>query len=257
MRVEKWYLDCVAADGAGMIGYAARISWGPLAARCAETLLWGADQQPALNRTVLGGALPSVTVEGVHWLSPAVRAQGWWRPLGPGLAPVILHAEAAGKIEWTACCPAARVGVTIGDQRREGLGYAERLVLTLPPARLPLRELRWGRFIAEGQNCAWIRWRGPRERCWGFHNGRPVEATMPVDDELGWNGHRLQLDRGRTLRTGRVADTVFKDAPWLRRLVPAPLRNVEETKWCSRGVLTDSQGQAHAGWAIHEIALFP
>ena len=58
------------------------------------------------------------------------------------------------------------------------------------------------------------------------------------------------------LRSGRIADTVFGDARWLRRLLPAAVRDLDETKWCSAGTLTDAHGQKHSGWAIHEVAIF-
>jgi hypothetical protein len=257
MRIEKWYLDCVTPDGAGMIGYAARPGWGLLALRISETLQWGATDSVPLSRTVVGGPLPVATATAIDWQSRAVATTGRWVPLGPGIAPVVLHEESAGRIEWTCRCPAARASVRIGATPYEGLGYAEQLVLTLPFARLPFRELRWGRFVTEAHHCVWIRWRGRVERSWCFHNARLVDANLTNAHELTWHGHRLQLARGMTLRSGRVADTIAADAGWWRGLIPASLGKVEETKWCSRGVLTDAQGRGHTGWAIHEVANFP
>jgi hypothetical protein len=257
VRVEKWYLDCVNADGAGMIGYAARLNWGVFALRCSETLVWGSGQQPAVNRTVLGGALPVESPTGVEWHSRAVNADGRWRQSGAGMSSVVLYEEEAGRIEWRCCCPAAQVEVDVGGVRREGLGYAEQLIITLPPSRLPLRELHWGRFVGETQSCVWIHWGGALERSWCYHDGSLVAADRSGANELGWNGHRLRLSPGRTLRSGRVAETVFKRTPFLRRFVPSALGDVVETKWCSRGVLTAARGQRHEGWAIHEVANFP
>lgn len=257
MRIEKWYLDCVTAEGAGMIGYAARISWGALAVRCAETLRWDPAESPVVNRTAFGGPLPVATAGEVCWRSPVVQAEGCWRTPGPCVSTVILHEEPAGRVEWTCCCPSARVEASVEGIRCEGLGYAERLVMTLPPARLPIRELRWGRFIAGAQSCVWIQWRGPIHRTWCFHNAIPVDADRAEAQTITWRGHRLQLEPGRILRSGRIGDTAFKDAGRWRRLLPASIVDVEETKWCCRGILTDAQGRPHAGWAIHEVALFP
>lgn len=257
MRVEKWYLDGVTADGAGLIGYAAQLGWGPLSVRCSERLSWAAGPEPAEERLVLGGAAPVASATGVHWRNQALRVEGQWWAQQPAMAMVLLHEEPAGRIEWWCGCPAARVTFDVAGVRREGLGYAERLVMTLPPARLPLRELHWGRFIGEGQSCVWIRWRGPQERAWCFHNGAAVAAEFGAGSELCWPGHRLELAPGKTLRSGRVSDTVFKDAPALRRLLPRTLGGVSETKWCSRGVLTGPAGRRHEGWAIHEVATFP
>jgi hypothetical protein len=220
-------------------------------------MLWRAGEPAVLSRSVLGGRLPVATLDDIVWRSPALDAQGRWRPLVTGMPATLLHEESAGRIEWTCLCPAAQTVVKIGGSQCEGLGYAERIVITLPPTKLPMHALRWGRFIAVGHSCVWIRWRGPVERNWCFHNGRPVDAIMRERSELSWNGHRLQLDYGTTLRTGRIADTALKDTGLLRRLLPAAVLDLEETKWCSRGVLTDAHGKEHPGWAIHEVVIFP
>ena len=256
MVFEKWYLDCVTPEGAGMIGYVARLGWGSLGLKLAETLCWNATGG-GCDRLALGGSWPVESPDEVHWESAAARTEGRWRRLAPGLAPTVLHAEPAGRIEWTCCCPAARATVLVHRTRYDGLGYAEHLRMTLPPERLPLQELHWGRFIAESQTCVWIRWGGRAESRWFFHNGQAVDAAVLAGDDLTWPGYRLHLERGVAVRSGRLGETVFQRAAFLRHLVPAGLVNVRETKWCSRGVLAEEGGRRHAGWAIHEIAVFP
>ena len=257
MRIEKWYLDSVTPKGAGMIGYAARIGAGPLSIHCVETLRWNPGDLAAQHRFALGGKLPRETAEGVAWHCRTAEAEGRWRRRQAGLATVTLYEEPAGRIAWTCFCPAADSTVTVDGQSQVGSGYAERLTLTLPVARLPFRELRWGRFIAEMQNCLWIEWQGAKARRWCFHNGDPVDATAPDRHGFAWNGHRLRLDSGITLRSGCVLETAFGEAGPLRWLLPRAIRGIQETKWCSAGVLTDNQGREHTGWAIHEVAYFP
>lgn len=257
MRVEKWYLDCVTPDGAGLIGYAVRIGWGPFAVKCAETLQWTDIAQFPQQRIALGGPLPVAGAERIVWRCPALRASGTWVPLAPGLGAMVLHEDATGRIEWNCLCPAAQVQAFAADRPCEGLGYAEQLILTVPAGALPFHELRWGRFVGAGVNCVWIRWRQPAERCWCFHNGAPVGAEMRDDGQLVWPGHRLELEPGSTLRHGRLADTAFAHAKWLQRFLPSRVAGIQETKWCSRGVLTDQAGRRHEGWAIHENALLP
>jgi hypothetical protein len=257
MQIEKWYVDVVSPEGSGMIGYSARVGLGPLHLRCSETLQWRAGDLAAQSRIVLRGALPAAVADGVRWHSPTVGVEGLWRSRVSALPSMLLHEEAAGRVEWTCFCPAAQAAVSIGRERWEGSGYAERLVMTVSPARLPIRELRWGRFISSEQHCVWIRWHGPVERSWCVHNGRPEEAVMPGLHVLAWNGHRLQLDPGTILRTGCIANTALKGSGPLGWLLPASVRNLQETKWCSRGVLTDGRGREHPGWAIHEVAVFP
>jgi hypothetical protein len=257
MQIEKWYLDVVSPEGSGVIGYFARVRLGPLTLRCAESLQWRAGDPAAQSRIAFGGNPPTAVCDGVRWNSPAVGVEGRWRSRVPAIPTMVLHREPAGRVEWTCFCPAAEATVKIGRDRWEGSGYAERLVMTLPPARLPIRELRWGRFISGEEHCIWIRWRGPIGRRWCVSNGRPVEAAMPDSHELAWSGHRLQLEPGAILRNGCIADTALKGAGFLGWLLPASVRKLHETKWCSRGMLTDGHGREHRGWAIHEVAVFP
>ena len=241
-----------------MLAYAARLGYGPLSVRVAETMHWRAGTPAPPGRTVFGGALPVVSAEGIDWSCPRLDATGHWHPVVAALPATILHEDPAGRIEWTCFCPAARTAVRLAGHHYAGSGYAERLVMTLPAAQLPLRELHWGRFIADTQSCVWIRWHGPVERSWCYHNGQPVAACAPDLHELAWDGHRLQLDPGAIIRSGRITETSFRDLPrWLHGLLPAAARKFDETKWCSPGVLTDAAGARHSGWAIHEIVRFP
>jgi len=256
MRIEKWYLDSLTPDGAGVIAYAARVAFGPVAANFSEGLEWRAGNPSVRGRTVFGGRLPAASAEEILWEHRALGIAGSWRS-GPAPIPtVVLHAEPAGTVEWTCLRPAASTLVQVGRERRDGQGYAERLVLTLPPHRLPIRELRWGRFIGEEHSCIWIRWQGPAVRNWCFHNGNLVDASMPDLNLLTWPGHRLCLEPGIVLRTGRIAVTALRGLGPLRWLLPASLRRLQETKWCSPGWLTDASGRRHDGWAVHEVAIF-
>jgi hypothetical protein len=177
VRVEKWYLDCVNGDSSGFIGYAGRVGLGGLAVNFSEALCWQADGLATPGRIAFGGALPVASADGIDWSSRALDAVGHWRPIVPGMPAEILYEEKAGRIEWTCFCPAARARINVEGKAYEGWGYAERLVITLPLTKLPIKELHWGRFIADTQSCVWIRWIGPAERSYCFHNCRAVGAT--------------------------------------------------------------------------------
>jgi hypothetical protein len=55
-----------------------------------------------------------------------------------------------GVVDWHCELPRAAVRLRAGDDVLEGIGYVERLELSLLPWRIPAREIRWGRFLAEG-----------------------------------------------------------------------------------------------------------
>src|SRR2546423_3960326 len=86
----------------------------------------------------------------------------------------------------------ARSGISFGG-RLEGLGYAERLTMTIPPWRLPFEELRGGRFLSDGDALVWINWRGAHTLNLSFPNGVCVEDALVKDSEGAAGETRLTL----------------------------------------------------------------
>ena len=224
--LRKWYLDCVTAAGEAVVLYQARLRWGPLALRYAS-LLGG--------RTTLR-ATPEPSVEGdtVRWSAPRLAVTGTWR----GLAPERRENLVPG-VEWRCVQPRARASLQIAGREVSGLGYVELLILTVPPWRLPIDELRWGRFCSEDRGAVWIEWRG----------AHPLRVALIDGVPADFHAGSLRLHDERVLRSGRIGETVI---PRLRRLFPARIARLSETKWVSRGELAGSEG-----WAIHEVVRWP
>jgi hypothetical protein len=149
--------------------------------------------------------------------------------------------------------PAARV--TRGG-RDAGLGYAERIETTLAPWNLPIRELRWGRFVSEGASLAWIDWGGPYPLRLVLHDGRVSENAAVDDAHVTTRTSLLSLERPRVLREGPIGTTALARVPLVRDALPVRLLALSETKWISRGTLHDLHGR-HEGWAIHEVVRWP
>lgn len=90
-----------------------------------------------------------------------------------------VYESADGRIDWECRQPAADARVRLaGGREITGLGYAERLRMTIPPWRLPLRTLRWGRFLAAGESWVWIDWQGPHVARFAFRNGGGRAAAI-------------------------------------------------------------------------------
>jgi hypothetical protein len=127
--------------------------------------------------------------------------------------------------------------VQIGDARLEGLGYLERLRLTVRPWKLPFRTLHWGRHLSAEHSLVWIDWRGGEERCWVWLDGVEQAGAAVQDDgvtgladgaELRWNG-------GRDLRDRRLL------ARW------------HEHKRLSPSAITMRGRPLDHGWTVHEV----
>lgn len=257
-ELSKWYADCVTDDGDALIIYHAQLRWRTPTIHYSNLLIREAGR-PARSQFSLRKQPEPIDTGDIEWKSPVWNAQGSWRKTG---APVreILFESADGCVEWNCVAPRSSAEVRVGEEMAyRGYGYVEHLRLTIPPWRLPIRELRWGRFVNACDSLVWIDWRGSRSKQMVYENGSPVSARAIGDREIAWGdgGAVLSLDTGTTLREGALGATALSVLPHPERLFPARILGIRECKWLSRAVLR-RPGQADSvGMAIHEVVEWP
>ncbi len=246
----KWYLDCVTAAGDAAILYCADLRWRGLHATMGSLLECGAGAE-ARTRTVLGRHRIACNGDEIRVEHPRLKVSGRWRRVSSPVQRTV-YEEPGGSIVWDCLQPSSQVQMRIGERELIGLGYAECLTLTLPSWRLPIRCLRWGRFVSVDRSLAWIDWQGEHSTRFAVFNGRECGLLAASESEVAIEGASLRIDPGDTLRSGRLNSTILAHAPALKRLFPASLFNIREQKWMSRGTLTHSGQESH-GWVIHEV----
>jgi hypothetical protein len=253
----KWYVDCVAADGRIVIGYWASLAWRRVALTWQNVTLYEAGRPPVDRSSLVPAPPPVVAGDTITWGAPVLGCvagvESRQRPID-----VRLLDSDAGVVEWRAEAPAAVVSFKLdGCTPVQGPGYAERIVISIPPWRLPIRELRWGRWVdsSASRSVVWIDWRGDSPRTWVFVDGINVPAAVVADESICADGMKFVLSERRTLHARAFAD-IAATIPPLRAVVPKSLLALRETKWCSAGTLLQRNAAAQTGWAIHEVAVF-
>lgn len=253
-QLDKWYLDCVADDGRALIGYWASLRWGRVRlsyAAAIELGPGGVSQRTSLRRS------PPPALDDAHlsW-NHAALGIGFDAHAERRDSPRTLLAGENGSVEWDCAAPLMRARVRTPSATLEGLGYMERLTLTIKPWSLPIDELLWGRFTGDGASLVWIEWRGPRPLRLLIENGRELTLeSVSRDLVTGSGGTRLSMRDHRIIRDGPLGGSVLRRAP-LRWLAPRSMRHAHESKWLSRAALTGPDGRTHDGWAIHESVRF-
>jgi hypothetical protein len=125
-------------------------------------------------------------------------------------------------------------------------------MLTVPPWRLPMSELRWGRFISDQDCIAWVDWKGPFSNRFAIHNSELLVPKIVSDSNLVLPGISLDMYGSFTLREGDLRTSVLPNSPALAKLLPDALFGIHEHKWVSRG-LCRAANHTSSGWAIHEV----
>lgn len=245
-QLTKWYLDAITAGGEVRIGYSAQLVAGAVKLRYASVLSASAKRAPTVTTRLRGAALPEQRGDVIDWRVAPLEVSGrWTTSVHPPLLLELL--DEPGALTWSCLQPRADVELAHGGRTFSAVGYAECVTLRVPPWKLPIDELRWGRAHVGGHTLVWIDWRGPRKMKRVFLDGEAVDGEV-TDDAIVTPRLRVGLERRMTLREGDVSSTVFARIPAVSRLLSRNKLKLTETKW----LCVASAGQAR-GWAIHEI----
>ncbi len=229
--------------------------WGLLAVPYAAALFEPGDERARERYSIRGCAAPSVQDDGLRWNCGRLGLRAAWTAAGiPAIQQVLLETT-EGSVTWRCHLPRAHARIDLaGTGQLSGLGYVEQLTLSVKPWRLPLEELRWGRFLSTEDAVTWIEWRGREPRQWVFHNGAELRGASIGTErvELPGDGGIIELRDAVVLREGRLASTALRAIPGASLWLPAGIRNAHESKYLARGTLTTST-RSSSGWAVHEI----
>lgn len=245
----KWYMDCVTDGGDAVILYCADLRWRGMHASYSSILAvkdGSSESHSSMGRFSLSSANGKICVE-----VPRLGVTGSWEAAAEPFEKTVFE-NASGSVVWNCLQPRSSVQLRVGERELTGLGYAECLTVTLPPWQLPMRQLRWGRFVSAQDSLAWIDWQGPYSTNFAVHNGRECETLSVTDCAIALRDATLVMEESFSLRAGRLGSTILPGVPALGKLLPHSLFNIEEQKWRSHGVL-NAQDRSSQGWAIHEV----
>lgn len=253
--LSKWYADCISDRGDVFIAYVAELQWRKASISYSNCLELRDGQEPRRSYSLMKGERPVVETGRFAWNSPRLGVSGEWNSRVASFRERVFSSE-EGSVEWNCLQPIAQARISV--QRGppvEGYGYAENLRLTIAPWRMPIDELRWGRFLSDGEAIVWIDWKGSFCTTIVYRNGARVQADRIADDVIVLGQDRLEFDRGSVLRQGPLGSTALSALGGI--LLPKRMLRVDECKWRSR-VVFHRQGQTEVrGWAIHEVVRWP
>lgn len=257
--LTKWYLDCVDAEGQVAIAYWSAIAWRGIAITWHSISLHETGTEPVHRTSLSPVAAPAVAASGISWHTLPLGFHLDCRPGQPGFGQRLLD-SAEGGLEWR--CETAACDMTVACDRRQGwrgFGYVERLEMTLPPWRLPIDELRWGRWIADdgGGSVVWIDWRGPHPLTEVFVDGQRQQEGVVGDERIEAGGTALVLGDRHTLYARSLPDALGALRPVLVPVLPNSWLAMKDRKWRSRGTLRAAGRPDQSGWVIHEHVRWP
>lgn len=258
-KLSKWYADLTNEQGEAVIVYHAELSWRAITLNYSSLLTHTAVSGTRTRSSLRRHRAPTVTGSLIDWKLPEWKATGSWSQLG-ATHENILFQSSAGFLDWRCVASRAVAAVRIGAEPViSGWGYAEHLRLSIPPWQLPIRRLRWGRFINSTDALVWIDWDGPHTTRVVYFNGLAASATAIDDNHIDLADPEavLDLENKMVIRDGRLGATALSVIPKIDRIFPPAILNTRECKWVSRAVLRRPSLPDSIGMAIHEVVEWP
>lgn len=156
-------------------------------------------------------------------------------------------------LDWHVHQPKSAFRLKLYQQSFSGMGYAETLETNIAPWRLPLRELRWGRFLSTTHYLVWVQWCGERPLQKLFYNGREIN-DFTLDDHALMVHHAniaLYFEQVHLLKDAPLADLATR-YPFLRLLATRRFWQTHERKYGAQARLVDETGASVQGQALYE-----
>ena len=251
-QLSKWYLDCITDSGNALIVYVGDLRWGPVHLHY-SSLLRSDGNVVTQHNSLRKPSLPALDGNSISWNSDHFDFSAAWLSDAREVRETVFTSE-EGSVEWRCLMPIANVRT----KNESGLGYVEHLTMTVAPWKIPIQNLRWGRFGSRSDWVVWIDWQGDFSNRILYRNGKPATVSRLDDRQITFDdGSRLTMDRSLTLRSGPLGTTALASIPGVAKTFPARLLRVNECKWRSRARLDCSGCPPAEGWGIHEIVSWP
>ena len=146
---SKWYLDCVDAQGNVFIGYSAVLRWKKVKLNYTSILYHDHNGKIQITTSLKKLPLPSFNRDCLSWLLSRLKVSGQWESIDSSIQENLLN-SASGALDWRCAQPKSIARIHLpGQNTIVGLGYTEQVRMTVKPWKLPITELRWGRFLSE------------------------------------------------------------------------------------------------------------
>lgn len=256
--ISRWYLDCIAPDGDLFIGQAVSIRWAKLHINLVSGVTGIGDRISRRDTVVFSEAFPREVGPELTWNCVPLSIQGTWDSSAPKFEQA-LYSDKNQLIQWRCIAPRARVNLRLADSRMlQGIGYADYIQVTADEWTLPIREIRFGRYLTDRESFIWIDLAGAFTRPWVWRNGIEQPIASITDDVVAIeDNHTLGLAHKKIVREGTLGNTILQSLPALRTLVPESIADLFECTWRTRAVLLKSTDEVDTGWAIHQLIRFP
>lgn len=260
-QLSKWFLDYIGQDGETMIFYSARLHWYFASVDYTSCLQYRLSEGVKSKYRFSWAQMPQVEGNRINWADKEFGISGSWEARADKIETRIFESD-EGYLDWKCYQPASNVHLQTTSGTKEGRGYAEQLILTVPPWKIPMDELRWGRFNSDAHHLVWIELKEKEIHQWLWLNGEKLNDVQIGDDKICIAQKQLVLSLDQSVilesekKISSVVEQIVRYIPGFNKLMPLNFLMADEKKWLSNALLKSDGMPIAQNFAIHELVNF-
>jgi len=260
--LSKWFLDCINEEGEAVIIYSAELCWNNIVVPYNSMLICHRDGTTSFKSRFTRKTKPLLSENMVSLTDNVFGIEGKWNKDHTALKTRIYDSE-DGSLDWNCLQPRSDVFINILNRGTyNGLGYVEKLDLSIEPWKLNMNQLRWGRFNSSTDSVVWIELLSNNNKQWLWHNGYFISGAEISDKSvyIPETEMKISFTNTRVIETEKkifnVVRSLISYFPGIKKSIPWSFLNAIETKLLSFGELKQNGKIRSKGWAIHEYVDF-
>lgn len=252
-KIKKHYFDGIDKNGNAIIIYAAEMSF--LGLKIPYSSYITSDSKGIFEKAFLKKGQLINQSKLTFLLNDSSQIFGNWEKIDEGFSEN-LH-EINGKILiWNCHHPKANFEVRCEEFFFSGLGYAETLELNFAPWKLPISELKWGRFLSENNTIVWIEWLGKKPLKKVYWNGKLQENAEITELGITFENQEAKLifENPQIIKDEPLLK-IANRFPFLKIFFSKQFLQTQETKYKSKSIFLH-HNEKELGWSLYETVLW-
>lgn len=160
------------------------------------------------------------------------------------------------KLSWNCHTPKAKFNLKIDEKEFSGFGYAETLEMNFVPWKLPISELKWGRFLSESNSIIWIEWIGEQPLKKVFWNGNLIENAEISSTAIVFKNENSELlfQNPIAIKDEKLL-SITEKYPFVKPFFKRKFLDSRELKFKSLSILKAPKSE-EKGFSLYETVLW-
>lgn len=249
-KLKKFYYDGIDLSGNAFILYKADLQI--LGVSIPYSAIIVSEGNQTHEKSVLGSSINDLQT----FENEKLNVSGKWQPIDFQLPTQILLNQKGKKITWHCFLPKGKFLLKNQGKSFSGLGYGEVLEMNFAPWKMPISELKWGRYLSENHHIIWIEWIGEQPLKKVFWNGNEVKNAQISDSGISIAEPKIHLkfENPIPIKDEKLLKITDK-YPFLKLFFRKKFLQSREMKFKSKSTLT-IENQQDTGFSLYETVLW-